>query len=387
MEASLASMLQQVSNATGIPIAVFRNGEILLACGAFEPNPALAFQLFCGPERIGAFCTIAPAYLFIGCVRCGPLVIAAGPVSGYEGARRVTKDVLALFHMPMGRQLEATRWLRAQPSCNLQRFHDVLRLLGGILGLDAAEEVEMVPWRASAVPVRPPSSSPPMMLEMDQRLENAILLAVETGDEAALERILLLDHPAASDFGHLAEEAIRSMKNTFIMTTSIVSRAAIRGGLDYATAILRADEYLLQIEQLKTYPEILAYIRYMFLDYARLVARSRQLSCESALVSRVSGYVLMHLGEPIRTADIAAHVHMNRSYLCRHFHQKTGRTISDYVTEEKVKEARRLLAYTTTPIAGIAAQLGFATQNYFITVFRKATGATPAAFRREGSVS
>ncbi len=382
MTLSCEPMLRLLSGSTGVPIAVRDREGVVLSCGTFEPNPALDFGLKHTPPRDGLFCSVAPAYLFLGCVRFGEHIVVAGPVSAYDGARRTSREVLAFFNLPAGRELEVTRWFRSLPPCNLPRFHEVLRLIGTIIGIGTVPEVETLPWGQTKRSMRIPVSPQPLMLEMDQRLENAILLAVETGNEAALERILFQDRQAAADFGYLAEDAVRSFKNTFIMTTAIVSRAAIHGGLDYSTAILRADEYLLHIEQLQTYPEILDYIRHMFLEYTRLVARAHKLSSDSSIVSRVSGYVLRHLSEPVQTSDLAAHLHLNRSYLCRHFRQKTGMTISAFVTGEKVREAERLLVLTSSPISEIATQLGFATQNYFISVFRKASGTTPAAYRR-----
>jgi AraC-like DNA-binding protein len=73
---------------------------------------------------------------------------------------------------------------------------------------------------------------------------------------------------------------------------------------------------------------------------------------------------------------------MSDSYLCRHFREETGKTITEYINEVKVDECKQLLITTGMPLSQISEQLGFSSQNYFHTVFKKQTGMTPYEFRR-----
>lgn len=71
---------------------------------------------------------------------------------------------------------------------------------------------------------------------------------------------------------------------------------------------------------------------------------------------------------------------MDLSYLCRHFKENTGKTITACIHEIKIKESKRLIRTTNLTLAQIAMQMGYSSQNYFHTVFKKFTGVTPKAY-------
>lgn len=55
-----------------------------------------------------------------------------------------------------------------------------------------------------------------------------------------------------------------------------------------------------------------------------------------------------------------------------------------YVTAVKMDEAKRLLEVTKKTPAEIAEVLGYSSQSYFQSVFKKSTGKTPGEYRAEG---
>lgn len=77
---------------------------------------------------------------------------------------------------------------------------------------------------------------------------------------------------------------------------------------------------------------------------------------------------------------------MSCSYLCTHFKQETGMTISAYVQQEKVREAKRLLKGSSYSIVEISEALAFSSQSYFCAVFKKITGMTPESYRSSPSI-
>lgn len=72
---------------------------------------------------------------------------------------------------------------------------------------------------------------------------------------------------------------------------------------------------------------------------------------------------------------------VNADYLSYLFHKSTGKTISRYVLEEKVKAAESMLIYTDNSLQEIAFALNFSSQSHFSTVFRKIVGVTPRQYR------
>jgi two-component system response regulator YesN len=76
-------------------------------------------------------------------------------------------------------------------------------------------------------------------------------------------------------------------------------------------------------------------------------------------------------------------VHLNADYLTRIFKKETGSTVKEYITSEKMKEAKRLLRTTQLPVSFIAAKLGYCNFSHFSYTFKKVMGYTPQEERHE----
>src|SRR5712691_4859096 len=68
--------------------------------------------------------------------------------------------------------------------------------------------------------------------------------------------------------------------------------------------------------------------------------------------------------------------------LTRQTRTSTGATPRAFIEQRRIERARALIEDTDQPLAEIAAATGFATQSHLTTAFRRATGFTPAAYRR-----
>lgn len=104
------------------------------------------------------------------------------------------------------------------------------------------------------------------------------------------------------------------------------------------------------------------------------------------IVSRVRDYVEAHLDDDITLADLASAACLSPYHFARAFKAATGKTPLSFVMERRVERAKALLAANAEPLAQVAYSCGFANQAHFSTVFRKQTGATPGAFRKEHAV-
>lgn len=63
------------------------------------------------------------------------------------------------------------------------------------------------------------------------------------------------------------------------------------------------------------------------------------------------------------------------------FRRSAGLTVSDYVREERLREARRLLMDTALDIRSIAAKIGYSSGPNFATAFRERFGVAPSDLR------
>ncbi|MGC7405188.1 response regulator transcription factor [Pandoraea pneumonica] len=83
-------------------------------------------------------------------------------------------------------------------------------------------------------------------------------------------------------------------------------------------------------------------------------------------------------------AGLASAVGTNTRRLNLAFRRCVGVTVFDFLREERMKEARRLLAETSLDVQDIAAAVGFASAANFATAFRERFGMPPSGFRGRG---
>jgi AraC family transcriptional regulator, regulatory protein of adaptative response / methylphosphotriester-DNA alkyltransferase methyltransferase len=53
----------------------------------------------------------------------------------------------------------------------------------------------------------------------------------------------------------------------------------------------------------------------------------------------------------------------------------------EYVQKVRIDRAKELLTYSELPISAVAAAVGIPRSPYFVTLFKKKTGSTPASYR------
>lgn len=211
--------------------------------------------------------------------------------------------------------------------------------------------------------------------------EQAILNIVRKGDTAAM-REWFANAPAIRG-GVLAEEQLRQQKNMFIVTATLVSRAAIRGGMDIDDAFSHSDFYIQQCER-STSLEAITNLQYrMVLDYTERVERLRLGKQPTKLAMNVANYIQHHLSETITVEQIAKKLFLSRPYLSRRFKEETGESLTGFILKEKTEEAKRLLRYSEKPLTAISNYLGFSSPSHFSRVFKKYAGYNPREYREK----
>ena len=76
---------------------------------------------------------------------------------------------------------------------------------------------------------------------------------------------------------------------------------------------------------------------------------------------------------------------MNASVFCRRFRAEFGTTFSLYLSAYRIEKAKELIGATDSPIAEIAAAVGFADLSYFSKTFREQVGVPPTAYRKKNA--
>lgn len=211
------------------------------------------------------------------------------------------------------------------------------------------------------------------------QIEQQLLDMVRRGDMVRLKE-WVANAPAVRP-GKVAADMLRQLKNTFIISTTLVSRAAIRGGMDLDDALKLSDSYIQKCERLNSFEQITNLQYHMVTQYTQAVEELRYNRNQSELVKSVASYVRHHFSEAIKTEDIASSLFISRSHLSTRFKNETRMNLTEYIHYIKISEAKHLLAHTDKSLLIISNYLGYSSQSHFSRMFKKLVGMSPVEYR------
>jgi AraC-like DNA-binding protein len=100
-------------------------------------------------------------------------------------------------------------------------------------------------------------------------------------------------------------------------------------------------------------------------------------------IERAIEYIHANIAEPISVPTIAEDVGMSEGYFYRSFRRIVGVTPLEYLVNQRLKRATRLLHETTLSVNHIAQLVGYRDACYFRRLFKTRTGMTPSRYRHE----
>lgn len=99
-------------------------------------------------------------------------------------------------------------------------------------------------------------------------------------------------------------------------------------------------------------------------------------------------FIDTHYAQPdLSLQDVANSIQVSPSYLSRLLKQETGASFIEYLTQVRVRMAVQLLNDPAMKIYEIAERVGYGSQHYFSTAFRKVLDMSPAEYRKGGQKS
>jgi AraC-like DNA-binding protein len=213
----------------------------------------------------------------------------------------------------------------------------------------------------------------------EHTFELGVMQAVEAGDTVLLKR--RLTEPVTGRIGQMAKNSLTQERYTFIAFVTLLTRAAIRGGLDSETAFSLSDAYCRQMDAMTRVQDISALQYKMAIGFCQKVAHEGKDAGYTPKVQKLRDYISIHLHEDITMSELSAESGLCARSLSQKFRKELGFSVADYIHRQKMKEAAHLLLHSDYDIADISNFLNYSSQSYFTQIFRDIYGFTPKEYR------
>jgi len=181
--------------------------------------------------------------------------------------------------------------------------------------------------------------------------------------------------------GILAKNPLRQKQNLLIAGITLYTRAAIQGGLPEETAFAMSDSFIQAIESSPDGRAIDELARRATYEFTKKVADYKEKKYYSTPIEICLDYIHKYLHYDISLSALAKAARLSPGQLSRKFKKEIGISFVAYVQKEKIESAKNLLCFSDYSFLEISNYLNFGTQSYFIEIFKKYTGLTPAGYR------
>ena len=122
-----------------------------------------------------------------------------------------------------------------------------------------------------------------------------------------------------------------------------------------------------------------------YLSWIADYSKNRLNVAQSSAVVRAKHYIMEHYRESSLTLkEVADHVELSEKYFTSRFTKECGETFLSYLTGLRVQKAKELIRTTTFKMYEIAEMVGYNNPEHFNRIFKKATGVSPAQYRKNG---
>ena len=387
-----------IGNLSGVPIRLFQGDQLFfyhsIADLPKDPMEIYREDIWRVTAHVGYFVT--RHFHYYGIINSGDTKMVIGPTRQAPDSDQELRELAFRADVPATDVEDFVEGMKSIVHMPLESIMQTLCTINYLLNDEKLELEDITIYEAEQNDLkelleqqrsarvfsrRHSADEPPAHEHHSYAQEQQMLRMVRKGDRASL-RQWIASAPAIRG-GTLAADQLRQVKNMFVVTATLVSRAAIQGGLSTEDAFSLSDAYIQKCELLSSLERITNLQYHMVLEYTERVERIRFGGKPTQLTLAVTNYIQHHLSEPIRAEDIAKELYMSRPYLSAKFKAETGETLTDFILKEKTEEAKRLLRYSDKSFSAISSYLGFSSPGHFSQVFKKYTGRTPTEYREK----
>ncbi len=212
--------------------------------------------------------------------------------------------------------------------------------------------------------------------------EKNMLDAIQHGD---MERAKYWSNQIdAGKSGTLSENIFRQTQILFTVYITMITRAALEGGVHEDLAYAMSDSYIQTAEKCTDTVQLGRLKDRALKDFVNAVRNQKDSLPYSRAVRKAITYMRSHLQERLSIRDLAEIAGLSDSRFSHLFAEETGMSPMAYFRKERLESAKNMLLYSEYKVNEISTILGFANESHFIKTFREYTGVSPGEFKKRG---
>ena len=165
---------------------------------------------------------------------------------------------------------------------------------------------------------------------------------------------------------------------------TLLSRAAIEGGLSPETGFILCERYCHDMEIAETPSALENIITLGYRDFSERV-HAIQTKNMSKLIESACAYIDRMLEGELSISLLSKRSGLTEYYFSRRFKRETGLSPSEFIRRKRLQRAANLIRTTDMDIRQIAQRLQFSSLSYFSDLFHRYFGVSPRAYRKGAS--
>lgn len=208
--------------------------------------------------------------------------------------------------------------------------------------------------------------------------EKKLVEAVKSGQTADAAAILndLLGHVLLSNANDL-----NIIKARVLELCTIISRVALESTKRIENTLSLNAVFLNELMESKSLEDLAFALHKVIKEFTDEILELNNTAL-FVPIRKVINYINTYYAEEISLHKVAKLVHLTPSYFSTVFKKETGYSFTQYLNKVRIEHGKLLLMDTSMTVLEVAIEVGFDTDTYFCTVFKKVVGVTPNQFRK-----
>lgn len=212
--------------------------------------------------------------------------------------------------------------------------------------------------------------------------EQQLLKCIEDGNIRLLEPFSKF-RPLSYGISLERSTSLRKEKDSYLIFLALCVNTAIKGGLSPTVAYTVQNTYIQKIEGCSSQTALIDLSNRYFVDLTELVHNAKAQANLSQPIKSCCDYIGLHLFDELNVDDLASRVGYSNYYLTRKFKQETGVSLTEYIRQKRIDQAKLLLATTDLSMQSISDSLHFCSRSYFSEIFQRIVGMRPNEYRSQ----